>query len=65
MTAELKRADIQLIQRILPHRYPFLLVDKVVDINGYTSAIGVKNVTMNDHCRSDGANRRCDAVGGI
>jgi len=48
MTAELKRADIQLIQRILPHRYPFLLVDKVVDINGYTSAIGVKNVTMNE-----------------
>jgi 3-hydroxyacyl-[acyl-carrier-protein] dehydratase len=48
MTAELKSADIQLIQRILPHRYPFLLVDKVVDIDGYKSARGIKNVTMNE-----------------
>ncbi|MCB1312244.1 MAG: 3-hydroxyacyl-ACP dehydratase FabZ [Sedimentitalea sp.] len=48
MTAELKSADIVLIQRILPHRYPFLLVDKVVDIDGYHSARGIKNVTMNE-----------------
>ncbi|KUJ85884.1 3-hydroxyacyl-[acyl-carrier-protein] dehydratase FabZ [Ruegeria marisrubri] len=48
MTTETKSADIQLIQRILPHRYPFLLVDKVVDINGYKSAVGIKNVTMNE-----------------
>ncbi len=48
MTAELKSADIHLIQRILPHRYPFLLVDKVVDIDGYSSARGIKNVTMNE-----------------
>lgn len=48
MTAEMKSADIQLIQRILPHRYPFLLVDKVVDIDGYSSARGIKNVTMNE-----------------
>ena len=41
-------ADIQLIQRILPHRYPFLLVDKVVDIQGTASAKGIKNVTMNE-----------------
>ncbi|TMM54477.1 3-hydroxyacyl-ACP dehydratase FabZ [Sulfitobacter sabulilitoris] len=41
-------ADIQLIQRILPHRYPFLLVDKVVDIDGTASARGIKNVTMNE-----------------
>ena len=34
MTEELLRADIQLIQRILPHRYPFLLVDKVEEIKG-------------------------------
>ncbi|MCV6585126.1 MAG: 3-hydroxyacyl-ACP dehydratase FabZ [Marinibacterium sp.] len=46
--AELKSADIQLIQRILPHRYPFLLVDKVVEIDGYASAVGIKNVTMNE-----------------
>jgi 3-hydroxyacyl-[acyl-carrier-protein] dehydratase len=48
MTTELQSADIQLIQRILPHRYPFLLVDKVVDIDGYKSARGIKNVTMNE-----------------
>jgi 3-hydroxyacyl-[acyl-carrier-protein] dehydratase len=41
-------ADIHLIQAILPHRYPFLLVDKVRDIDGTSSAIGIKNVTMNE-----------------
>ncbi len=48
MSQELLVADIQLIQRILPHRYPFLLVDKVVDIDGTQSAKGIKNVTMNE-----------------
>ncbi|MDG1736869.1 MAG: 3-hydroxyacyl-ACP dehydratase FabZ [Paracoccaceae bacterium] len=46
--SELKSADIQLIRRILPHRYPFLLVDKVVEIDGYQTAKGIKNVTMNE-----------------
>jgi 3-hydroxyacyl-[acyl-carrier-protein] dehydratase len=41
-------ADIHLIQDILPHRYPFLLVDKVRDIDGTASAVGIKNVTMNE-----------------
>lgn len=45
---ELLSADIQLIQRILPHRYPFLLVDKVEDIDGTQTAVGIKNVTMNE-----------------
>lgn len=48
MTTELKSADIGLIQRLIPHRYPFLLVDKVVDIDGYQTATGIKNVTMNE-----------------
>lgn len=48
MSENLKSADIGLIQRIIPHRYPFLLVDKVVDIDGYKSAMGIKNVTMNE-----------------
>lgn len=48
MTQDLQRADIQLIQRILPHRYPFLLVDKVEEINGTVSSVGYKNVTMNE-----------------
>ncbi|SMC43868.1 3-hydroxyacyl-ACP dehydratase FabZ [Primorskyibacter flagellatus] len=48
MTEALKTADIQLIQRILPHRYPFLLVDRVIDIDGTSSAVGIKNVSMNE-----------------
>jgi 3-hydroxyacyl-[acyl-carrier-protein] dehydratase len=48
MTDPLKTADIHLIQRIIPHRYPFLLVDRVVDIDGYQSARGIKCVTMNE-----------------
>ena len=48
MTEETLSADIQLIQRILPHRYPFLLVDKVEEIRGTESAVGYKNVTMNE-----------------
>jgi 3-hydroxyacyl-[acyl-carrier-protein] dehydratase len=47
-TLAVTQADIGLIQRILPHRYPFLLVDKVLEINGTTSARGIKNVTMNE-----------------
>lgn len=48
MSDPITSADIQLIQRIIPHRYPFLLVDKVVDIDGTSSATGIKNVTMNE-----------------
>lgn len=48
MTEVRKSADIHLIQRLIPHRYPFLLVDKVVEIDGYQSARGIKNVTMNE-----------------
>jgi 3-hydroxyacyl-[acyl-carrier-protein] dehydratase len=42
------RADLALIQRIIPHRYPFLLIDKVRDIVAGTSATGIKNVTFNE-----------------
>ncbi|MDF1668923.1 MAG: 3-hydroxyacyl-ACP dehydratase FabZ [Roseovarius sp.] len=48
MSEPLKTADIHLIQRLIPHRYPFLLVDKVIDIDGYQSATGIKNVSMNE-----------------
>ena len=48
MTEQLPSADIKLIQRILPHRYPFLLVDRVEQINGTASAVGLKNVTVNE-----------------
>ena len=48
MSEPLMSADIQLIQRILPHRYPFLLVDRVEEIDGTSTAVGIKNVTMNE-----------------
>ena len=48
MSEQLVTADIDLIQRIIPHRYPFLLVDKVIDINGTETATGIKNVTFNE-----------------
>lgn len=41
-------ADLGLIKRILPHRYPFLLVDKVRDIVPMKSCVGIKNVTANE-----------------
>ncbi len=40
--------DIRQIARILPHRYPFLLVDKVIEIEGQTRIKGIKNVTFNE-----------------
>jgi len=41
-------ADIHLIQKCIPHRYPFLLIDKVVDIEAGQQAVGIKNVTINE-----------------
>ncbi len=43
-----READIALIQRVIPHRYPFLLIDRVRDIVPATSAVGIKNVTVNE-----------------
>ncbi len=40
--------DIQAIMRILPHRYPFLLVDRIVELEKGKRAVGIKNVTVND-----------------
>ena len=41
--------DINDVMNLLPHRYPFLLVDRVVEIETGSYAIGVKNVTINDN----------------
>jgi 3-hydroxyacyl-[acyl-carrier-protein] dehydratase len=46
--ATLEAVDILGIMRLLPHRYPFLLVDRIVDIDGDRSAVGIKNVTINE-----------------
>ncbi len=45
---QLETADIARLLQLLPHRYPFLLVDRIIDMDGDKSAIGVKNVTINE-----------------
>ncbi|MBO6755590.1 MAG: 3-hydroxyacyl-ACP dehydratase FabZ [Roseibium sp.] len=44
----LESADIQKIMQLLPHRYPFLLIDRIINMDGDTSCIGIKNVTANE-----------------
>lgn len=44
-----KNIDIQRIMELLPHRHPFLLIDRIIEMDGDQSAIGVKNVTINEH----------------
>ena len=44
----LKSADIARIMRLLPHRYPFLLIDRMIDLDGEQSGTGIKNVTINE-----------------
>ncbi|TKB48824.1 MAG: 3-hydroxyacyl-[acyl-carrier-protein] dehydratase FabZ, partial [Mesorhizobium sp.] len=45
--ATLEAVDIMRLMKLLPHRYPFLMIDRIVDIDGDESAIGIKNVTIN------------------
>lgn len=50
MDAEAKAATIEPAEllKLLPHRYPFLLVDRIVEVNADDSCIGIKNVTFNE-----------------
>lgn len=48
LTTENKTMDISEIQSLLPHRYPFLLIDRVVDYQEGKYLIGLKNVTVNE-----------------
>lgn len=41
-------ADIIEVMKLLPHRYPLLLIDRIIEIDGDNSAIGIKNVTVNE-----------------
>ena len=41
-------ADIMRVMDLLPHRYPFLMIDKIIDIDGDNSATGIKAVTINE-----------------
>ncbi len=43
-----QRMNIRAIQRVMPHRYPMLLVDRVIQMDGDHKAIGIKNVTINE-----------------
>lgn len=45
---ELGTADISQVLELLPHRYPFLLIDRIVEIDRDESCIGIKNVTFNE-----------------
>jgi len=44
----LETADIQRIMELLPHRYPFLMIDRIIEMDGDNSCIGIKNVTFNE-----------------
>ncbi|GAB4386970.1 3-hydroxyacyl-ACP dehydratase FabZ [Albidovulum sp.] len=46
--AAITEADIHLIKQIIPHRYPFLLIDKVIGIEPNKGCVGIKNVTCNE-----------------
>jgi 3-hydroxyacyl-[acyl-carrier-protein] dehydratase len=41
-------ADIHEILKLLPHRFPFVMIDRIIEIRGDESAIGIKNVTANE-----------------
>jgi 3-hydroxyacyl-[acyl-carrier-protein] dehydratase len=47
-TGAVTEIDIQRIMQLIPHRYPMLLIDRVVDIVTGESAVGIKNVTVNE-----------------
>ena len=44
----LEAADIATILKALPHRYPFLLIDRIINMRGDELAVGIKNVTVNE-----------------
>ena len=47
-SATLESMEIGEILSVLPHRYPFLMIDRIVDIDRDESAVGIKNVTVNE-----------------
>lgn len=48
MTNETEILDVTKIMKLIPHRYPFLLIDRLKDIKPNESATGIKNVTINE-----------------
>ncbi len=47
-TAQAVEADVARIQQLIPHRFPFLMIDRVVDMIAGRSAVGIKNVSINE-----------------
>ncbi|MCZ2328361.1 3-hydroxyacyl-ACP dehydratase FabZ [Bartonella sp. F02] len=47
-TQSLESVDIHKLLSILPHRYPFLLIDRIIEIKDDQEAVGIKNVTINE-----------------
>ena len=43
------KLNIEEIKKLIPHRYPFLLIDKLIEIEPNKSAVGIKNVTFNEN----------------
>jgi 3-hydroxyacyl-[acyl-carrier-protein] dehydratase len=43
-----KTVDINRIMKLLPHRYPFLLIDRLIEVNGEEGGVAIKNVTINE-----------------
>jgi 3-hydroxyacyl-[acyl-carrier-protein] dehydratase len=48
VSEKLENADIARVMQLLPHRYPMLMIDRIVDMKGNESATGIKNVTNNE-----------------
>jgi 3-hydroxyacyl-[acyl-carrier-protein] dehydratase len=48
IVTRLEAADIAMVLKMLPHRYPFLMIDRVIDIRADEHGIGIKNVTINE-----------------
>ena len=48
MSIDVSAIDIKEIMRLLPHRYPFLLVDRILEVEKAKSITGLKNVTINE-----------------
>ena len=49
-TADIREINVQRIMELIPHRYPFLMIDRMVDIVSGESATGIKNITMSEPC---------------
>jgi len=47
--ATAESVDVMRVMQMIPHRYPFLMVDRVVDIVAGESAVGIKNVSINEY----------------